>query len=145
MKAREEQERKCEILKMEFQRAKQVRNHQKVKICTFVYYQINNENLKNEVKNAERREEIIKQVQQENQSKSSIYSEGISQFFFCNKKKVVDKLMTLGRQRLALMLDSLTQPGRRIDRSQTFSDHPHRPVSFVKIKNSPNIVSKYTA
>ena len=31
--------------------------------------QINNENLKNEVKNAERREEIIKQVQQENQSK----------------------------------------------------------------------------
>jgi len=83
VKAREEQERKCEILKMEFQRAKQ----------------INNENLKNEVKNAERREEIIKQVQQENQS----------------------------RQRLALMLDSLTQPGRRIDRSQTFSDHPHRP------------------
>ena len=39
------------------------------KICTFVYFQINNENLKNEVKNAERREEIIKQVQQENQSK----------------------------------------------------------------------------
>ena len=65
---------------MEFQRAKQVRNRQKVKICTFVYYQINNENLKNEVKNAERREEIIKQVQQENQSKSSIYTEGISQF-----------------------------------------------------------------
>ena len=110
-------------------------------LYTFVYYQINNENLKNEVKNAERREEIIKQVQQENQSKSSIYSEGISQFFFCNKKKVVDKLMSLGRQRLALMLDSLTQPGRRIDRSQTFSDHPHRPVSFVKIKNSSNILS----
>ena len=40
--------------------------------------------------------------------------------------------MTLGRQRLALMLDSLTQPGRRIDRSQTFSDHPHRPVSYAK-------------
>ena len=57
------------------------------------------------------------------------------------RKKVVDKLMTLGRQRLALMLDSLTQPGRRIDRSQTFSDHPHRPVSFVKIKNSSNILS----
>ena len=36
--------------------------------------QINNENLKNEVKNAERREEIIKQVQQENQSK---FIEGI--------------------------------------------------------------------
>ena len=45
-----------------------------------MYYQINNENLKNEVKNAERREEIIKQVQQENQSKFPIYTEGISQF-----------------------------------------------------------------
>lgn len=47
--------------------------------------------------------------------------------------------MTLGRQRLALMLDSLTQPGRRIDRSQTFSDHPHRPVSFIR-----NNIYKYT-
>ena len=78
---------------MEFQRAKQVRNHQKVKICTFVYYQINNENLKNEVKNAERREEIIKQVQQENQSKFSIYTEGLLQYFiaifFCNKEKLL--------------------------------------------------------
>ena len=58
-----------------------------------LYFQINNENLKNEVKNAERREEIIKQVQQENQSKSSIYTEGISQYFiaifFCNKKKLL--------------------------------------------------------
>ena len=49
--------------------------------------------------------------------------------------------MTLGRQRLALMLDSLTQPGRRIDRSQTFSDHPHRPVSLIKIEQFPNRVS----
>lgn len=53
---------------MEFQRAKQV-----IKNLSFYFvlycYQINNENLKNEVKNAERREEIIKQVQQENQSK----------------------------------------------------------------------------
>ena len=63
------------------------------KICTFVYYQINNENLKNEVKNAERREEIIKQVQQENQSKFSIYTERLSQYFIaifsCNKKKLL--------------------------------------------------------
>ena len=55
---------------MEFQRAKQVITKKKL-IIYFVLncYQINNENLKNEVKNAERREEIIKQVQQENQSK----------------------------------------------------------------------------
>jgi len=73
-----EQERLCEKLKQELHRVKQ----------------INNENLKNEVKNAERREEIIKQVQQENQS----------------------------RQRLALMLDSLNQKPRPPLRSQTFSD-----------------------
>ena len=58
-----------------------------------LYFQINNENLKNEVKNAERREEIIKQVQQENQSKFSIYTEGLSQYFIaifsCNKKKLL--------------------------------------------------------
>lgn len=51
-----EQERKCELLKAEFQRAKQ----------------INNENIKTEIKRAENRDEIMKQIQQENESKNVI-------------------------------------------------------------------------
>lgn len=88
--AREEQERSCEVLKLELQEAKK----------------INNENLKNEVRKAERREEIIKQVQQQNQS----------------------------RQRLALILDSLNQRRPRPQRSHTFSD-PRQKIKNNDDKN----------
>jgi len=76
-----EQERKCELLKSEFERAKI----------------INNENIKSEIKRAEQRDEIMKQIQRERES----------------------------RRRLSGILDSMVQPRRPPARSHTFSDAPH--------------------
>lgn len=90
-----EQERKCELLKAEFQRAKQ----------------INNENIKTEIKRAENRDEIMKQIQQENES----------------------------RRRLAMILDSMNQPRRPPARSQTFSDAPHYEERFERVP--PKVIS----
>merc|ERR1712130_21330 len=90
-----EQERKCELLKSEFERAKQ----------------INNKSIEAEIKRDKQREEIMKQIHQENQS----------------------------RRRLMMILESMNEPRRPPARSQTFSDAPH--YEEPKIRSQPKVIS----